>query len=108
MSQIVNPSSAAAGPPGSANSVSATLDFGTPAQGESDTATVTVSAVWVTGSTKLVPSLAGSSADHDAEDGLLEEIILTCTNIVGGVGFDVVGHAPNGTWGRYSINIIGV
>lgn len=48
--------------------------------------------------------LGGASSDHDPEDGLLEGLLLNAT-IQPGVGYTVYAHAPNGTWGRYNVNV---
>lgn len=94
---------------GTANSVSATVDFGFASANEGDVATTTVAASWVTSSTILVCSFAGvTTADHDPEDPVVESLTAYASNIVAGVGFDVIARAPQNTWGRYQVNIIGV
>lgn len=94
---------------GGGNSVTAEIDFGFASGQEGDIATVTVVAAWVTSLTELVCSgNAIATADHDPEDYALEGIQFYPTNIVDGVGFDVIARAPFGSWGRYSVNIIGV
>jgi len=96
----------AAAAAGSSNSVAAEVDFGA---AEAPSATVTVSASWVTSSTKLVAApFAVATADHDPDDYAAEGITAMATNIVDGVGFDVIAQAPNGTWGKYVIHTIGV
>jgi hypothetical protein len=81
------------------------VDFGS----AGDVATASVSATWVTASTILICQVAGTStADHDIEDALLEQITAHAYSINAGVGFSVRAHAPNGTWGRYNINIVGL
>lgn len=75
---------------------------------EEDTAQVTVSAPWVTSGMNIIvtPSTI-STADHDHEDILIELMQVRATNVVPGVSFDVIAHAPNGTWGRYVFNAVG-
>jgi hypothetical protein len=91
------------------NSTSITLDFGNTSSGESDIATGTVSASWVTSSTKLVCTpFAVATADHDPEDYALEGIQAYATNINNGVGFDVIARAPQGSFGQYTIHVIGM
>ena len=96
--------------------VTCTIDFGHPDGGEqADSDVVYVVAPWVTEDTILScfflsvssGSLIGSSLDHNAEDILVEGIKAYATNIVPGVGFDVQGYAPNNTWGRYTVHVIG-
>lgn len=94
---------------GGGNSATAEVDFGFPSGNEGDIATVTVAAAWVTGSSVIVVSpLATATADHDPEDYAIEGITAYATNIVDGVGFDIIASAPRGTWGRYNISAIGV
>lgn len=86
----------------------ATLDFG-PADGVEDTtATTVVTAAWADAGRVIVcvPDPAGT-ADHSAEDAVVERVHATVTAVTPGVGFTVAGHAPEGTWGRYSINCLG-
>jgi hypothetical protein len=63
---------------------------------------------WVTDSMFLSCKVLGlTSADHTAEDAILEGVNFEINNILGGTGFDVIGHAPNGTYGKYSIKCQG-
>ena len=86
----------------------AVVNFGSINQTEYN-ATVTVAASWVGSGTILVCSpSATATADHDPDDYVAEGIMPAITNIVPGVSFDVSASAPNGTWGRYNINVLGV
>lgn len=90
---------------GGGNAVQATVDFGT----DSSLVTQTVAAPWVTPTTRLVVTPAAeATTEHDPEDYALEGIQAYATNIVDGVGFDIIARAPNSTFGTYKINIIGV
>jgi hypothetical protein len=81
------------------------VDFGAT---ENALASETVTAAWVTTASRLVASLAyESTADHDPDDALAEGILVSVGNIIDGVGFDVVLSAPNNTWGKYKVNVIG-
>jgi hypothetical protein len=51
---------------------------------------------------------APSTADHDPEDALLEGITAAVLSITNGVSFKIGVSAPDGTWGRYNIDCIGV
>jgi hypothetical protein len=82
------------------------VDFGATHGGT--LATVDVAAIWVTGSSVIVVTPGGASADHDAEDVLIEEIKFAVTSVTNGVGFTVTASAPHGTWGRYTINAVGL
>lgn len=88
-----------------AGSVTAEVDFGA----VNDVATVVVPATWVTASSVLICQVAGiANDDHDIEDALLEQITVNAYDISAGVGFSVRAHAPQTTWGRYTINVIGL
>jgi hypothetical protein len=80
------------------------IDFGS----DNDITTKTIPATWVKNSNPPIVSLYGETTDHDTEDSILEEIKLTVGNIVPGVSFDIVAHAPSGTWGKYNVLILGV
>lgn len=63
---------------------------------------------WITPNTFVDCKVLGlTTADHTAEDAILEQVSFEINNIVGGTGFDVIGHAPNGTYGKYSIKCQG-
>jgi hypothetical protein len=63
---------------------------------------------WVTNNMFLNCKVLGlTSADHTPEDAILEGVNFEINNILGGTGFDVIGHAPNGTYGKYSIKCQG-
>lgn len=86
-----------------------TVDFGHASGGESDFASVTVAASWVTNGSVILCTAAGvATPDHDAEDAALEKITALAANLNAGIGFDVIARAATGAWGRYSINIMGV
>jgi hypothetical protein len=86
----------------------AQVDFGHATGGESNFARASVSAAWVASESVILCAVASGSADHDPEDGTLEGITATACNLVEGSGFDVIAHAPGGSWGRYNINIMGL
>lgn len=89
---------------GSSNTATADIDFGL---AENCFASATVSASWVTSSSVMSLTIVPNTLDHDNEDALIEELKCSYGNIVDGVGFDVFVHAPNDTWGRYKIKILG-
>lgn len=90
------------------NTALAQVDFGHASGGESNFARASVSAAWVASGSVILCAVASGSADHDPEDGALEGITATACNLVEGAGFDVIAHAPGGSWGRYNINIMGL
>lgn len=91
------------------NTLQATIDFGHTAGGESYETSITVAAPWVTNGSVILCNAAGvATPDHDAEDAALEGIQAVAANLNEGVGFDVIARAPQGSWGRFNINIMGV
>ena len=63
---------------------------------------------WVSESMFLSCKVLGlTSSDHTAEDAILEGVNFEINNIVGGTGFDIIGHAPEGTYGKYTIKCLG-
>jgi len=89
------------------NIATGTLDFGSITN---DSASLTVSAAWVTASSKIALSVRGLAPDHppDDDDVWIENICAYVTTIVPATSFTVVATAPNGTWGRYTLSAIGV
>lgn len=84
----------------------AIVDFGT----QGDLVTTTITAPWVTSSSVLsAVDIRGYAPDHlpEDEDVLIEQITARVTTVTPGVGFTVVTHAPNSTWGRYELRISG-
>jgi len=84
-----------------------TVDFGN-ATGptEGDTAVFTVSSGTVSLTSKFIMTCAGGTADHDLDDVVVEGIVAYASNIIAGVSYDVVAYAPQGSWGRYFVNVI--
>jgi hypothetical protein len=87
---------------------SATVDFGSPT--EDGFASVAVTGqTWVTADAIIHAKAAGiASADHDADDAAVECISCHVGTIVVGDGFTITAGAPNGTWGRYTIQWMGI
>lgn len=90
---------------GGTRTIQSTVDFGFPSGLEGDIATVTVLTTFATTASIIscVP-FAGTTADHDPDDPVVEAITAYATNIIDGVSFDLVANAPQNTWGRYLIN----
>lgn len=82
-----------------------TVDFGFASANEGDTASVTVSSAGVTAATTFQCQAVGGTPDHDVEDVMAEGIVAYVTNVVAATSFDVVAYAPQGTWGRYFVNV---
>lgn len=84
----------------------ADVNFGLSSQ-ESSNATVTVSDTHVKSNSIILLTPSGqATADHDPDDYGWDNISAYVSNIVAGVGFDVVGVAPNGSFGTYKINYL--
>jgi hypothetical protein len=63
---------------------------------------------WVTDSMFLNCKVLGlTTADHTPEDAILEGVRFEINNILGGTGFDIIGHAPEGTYGKYTVKCLG-
>jgi hypothetical protein len=64
---------------------------------------------WVAADTFINCKVLGlTTADHDPEDAILEGVRFEINNIVPGTGFDIIGHAPEGTYGKYKIECLGI
>lgn len=80
------------------------IDFGKDGVlSENDLVITTVSASWVTSTTKIQCFVENDGVDHAGEDVYLENIIATVYNIVPNTSFDIIAVAHNLTWGRYKI-----
>lgn len=74
----------------------------------SDTILSVTGQSWVSADSFITCKCLGlTSDDHDPEDAMLEGVRFEVQNIVAGVGFDIIGHAPNGADGKYKIKCIG-
>jgi hypothetical protein len=63
---------------------------------------------WVTAGSYIECKVLGlTTADHTPEDAILEGVQFEINNIVVGTGFDIIGHAPEGTYGKYSVKCLG-
>jgi hypothetical protein len=63
---------------------------------------------WVTADSYIECKVLGlTTADHTPEDAILEGVKFEINNIVAGTGFDIIGHAPEGTYGKYTIKCLG-
>ena len=76
---------------------------------ESTYATKTVTGQsWVKADSFINCKVVGlTSSDHTVEDAVLDGVQFDINNIVAGTGFDIVGHATEGTYGKYSIRCFG-
>lgn len=94
---------------GAVNTASGVVDFGYASGGEGNFATVTVSAAWASSTSTIICSpKATATADHDPDDYAVEGLKAYATNIVDGMGFDIVVMADYATWGQYNVQAIGV
>lgn len=81
----------------------AEVDFGANTQ-QSDVATVTVSNASVTSTSYPTVALYSlATTDHDPDDYAVESLSAYVSNVVNGVGFDIVVRAPNLTFGKYKV-----
>lgn len=82
------------------------LDFGV----LEDTATTIVTGqTWVTASSPIVLTLLGEDNPpfRSPEDGVIEQITLSVSSLIPGVGFTITAHAPEGATGIYKVIYIG-
>jgi hypothetical protein len=62
---------------------------------------------WVAADSYITCKVLGlTTADHTPEDAILEGVQFEINNIVSGTGFDIIGHAPEGTYGKYTVKCI--
>jgi hypothetical protein len=79
-------------------------NFGTDGDG---LVTTTVAAPWVTATSIIIVQPAGTATStHDPDDYGVEGISGYVSNIVPGVGFDLIATARDTTFGKYNFNII--
>lgn len=63
---------------------------------------------WVAANSFITCKVMGlTSADHTAEDAIVEGVNFEINNINPGVGFDIMGYAPEGTYGKYTVKCLG-
>jgi hypothetical protein len=90
---------------------SAELDFGTnPTGGLSYQTSLTITGQsWVTAATKVVPTVSRTSTTlHDADDIEIVELLPGVRDYVVGVGFTLTLYAPEGAFGSYFVDWVGV
>lgn len=84
---------------GGGNAVEVTVDFGT---FDTTATTVVTGQTWVTATSKLVASVFGT------EDALLDQVSVSVSDRVAGVGFTVTAHAPEGSSGTHTVHVLGL
>lgn len=63
---------------------------------------------WVTAGSFITCEVLGiTTADHTPEDAIIEGVQFRIDNVVAGTGFDIMGHAPEGTYGKYTVKCLG-
>ena len=80
------------------------MNFGATDTGDDSVASTTVSASWVNGTTSFITCAVVPGSDHADEDPWVEDIRAYVQNIVNATSFDVVLHAPSGSFGNYLVN----
>lgn len=83
-----------------------TIDFGPIGQEDGSTITTVLTALVTTASIINIFPSGVATIDHDPDDYQVDNISAYATNIVNGVSFDVIGNAPNGSYGQYLMNYI--
>lgn len=73
-----------------------------------DVVTTVTGLSWVTAQSFITCKCLGlTNDDHEPEDAILEGVRFEVENLVPGTGFDIIGHAPEGTYGKYKIKCLG-
>lgn len=93
------------------NTTTVSVDFGFSNSpfGEGDTTLNVVSVPWVTASTVFMCQFIGvTTASHDPEDPMVEDLQAYVTNRTPGVSFTLECIAPQNTFGVYSVQVMGV
>lgn len=86
------------------NTIDIGVDFGTALE---DMVTGSGTAAWIAAGTIFFRALVlPNAADHDPEDVLLEEIEANVESVVA-TTVNINVFAPNTTWGRYTVRLIG-
>lgn len=67
---------------------------------------ITLGSSRVTASSVVIPTLLSYPADHDPEDVLLENMEIFELSRIPGTSITFGVHAPNNTWGRYTVNCV--
>lgn len=63
---------------------------------------------WVSSDLFITCKVLGlTTDDHTPEDAILEGVKFEINNIVAGDGFDIMAHAPEGTYGKYKVKCLG-
>jgi len=83
------------------------IDFGDVVGEEETNIKFTVADTSITTGQKIFCQVANEETDdHTNEEAMCEEIMAYPQNIIAGTSFDINVIAPNGTWGKYLINIM--
>jgi hypothetical protein len=87
---------------------SAEVDFGNPVE-DGWASVVVTGQSWVTSDAVILAKVAAvTTADHDPDDAACEGLSCHVGTIAAGTGFTITVGAPNGTWGRYTVQWLGI
>jgi hypothetical protein len=89
---------------GSTVSGQATVNFGAITQEDSYAVVTVPTASALTASIISITPSGVATADHDADDYQWDNISGYVSNIINATSFDIIGVAPNGSWGQYKFN----
>lgn len=82
------------------------IDFGS---GDTDARVTLTGLSWVSVNTLVLAGPTDTmSVDHGPEDALLEELRIVADKIIANVGFDLIAHAPHGSYGVFNIAWMGI
>jgi hypothetical protein len=87
---------------------SAEVNFGNPVE-DGWASVVVTGQTWVTSDAIILAKVAAvTTADHDPDDAACEGLSCHVGTIAAGTGFTITVGAPNGTWGRYTVQWLGI
>ena len=82
------------------------IDFGAAVSGETSYTMVTVNSALVTENSNIVLTISGSTNHPDIEDSMIDGVVITKSDIVNNVSFNINAFSSEGTWGVYNIKYL--
>jgi hypothetical protein len=82
------------------------VNFGAAISGETSFTTVTVSSTTVTDLSNIVLTIISSTNHPDIEDSMIDGVVLSKSDIVDNVSFNINAFSSEGTWGVYNIKYL--
>ncbi len=86
---------------------SAILDFGTPSKPAASVAVIGQAGIVAGSKVEAFVRLA-ATADHSADEHMIERLKITAGNIVAGTGFTIYGEANPQAYGQFNVDWVWV